>query len=152
MERIGNIGWFLSDEEYERISNSIIVISEILDSCKVKACKTQDYHDNCAEPLKDAPNITYPVLNEPIPTCPHCPWKGDNPWKIWQNPADWTVRPEHLPWYGDPGEPISPKEWKVGDGEWWKHQPYCTSTTEDNPNAVKDTKTSELTDKLRNLK
>lgn len=140
MERIGNIGWFLTDEEYERISNAVIVIKEIIDSVKPK----NGHPDNITDPdlsggVPYEPNHGGNELNIPDP-CPNCPWKGNglNPWV---NPADWTWRPWQAPWYG-PGDPINPNDWKIGDGEWWKHQPYCTSTTADDPNAVKQTKTT----------
>lgn len=130
MERIGNIGWFLTDEEYERISNAVIVIKEVIDSAKNKSNIT----DPAPGTIPYTPNEGIGI-NVPDP-CPNCPWKNPNP-----NIGDWTWRPWQAPWYG-PGDPISPNDWKIGDGEWWKHQPYCTSTTEDNPNAVKQTKTT----------
>ena len=139
MERIGNAGWFLTDEEYEKLLAALDILSSLLGKKMTDDTLTGGDgtipHDH--QPIK---------INEPYQPCPNCPWKNPNP-----NIGDWTWRPWQAPWYGDPGEPISPKEWKVGDGEWWKHQPYCTSTTEDNPNAVKDTKTDELVDRLKGM-
>ena len=141
MERIGKIGWFLNDEEFERISNAIIVIQEVLDSVKVNA--GSEPGDLTLKPGQGNGTL-------PLNPCPNCPWKGNeiNPWV---NPADWTWRPWQAPWYGDPGEI---KRFEVGDGEWWKHQPYCTSTIEDNPNVVKETKSNidpDFINKLRNF-
>ena len=148
MEKIGNTGWFLTNEEYERISNAIIVIQEIVDSVKCK----QGHADNIALKQKEYESNEFAETTQTHP-CPNCPWK-DN-WKPWTNPVDWRWRPEQAPWYG---EPIDFKRYEVGDGEWWKHQRYCTSTTEDNPNIVKETKTTgdgcvdpEFIDKLRNF-
>jgi hypothetical protein len=131
MERIGNAGWFVTDEEYEKLLAALDILSSLLGKKMVDNTLTGGYD-----------KVNLPYDGEPIeinkPGCPNCPWKNPNP-----NIGDWTWRPWQAPWYGDPGEPISPKEWKVGDGEWWKHQPYCTSTTEDNPNAVKDSRTND---------
>ena len=125
MERIGNAGWFVTDEEYEKLLAALDILGSLLGKKMVDNNLTGG-------------DGTIPYDPQPIeinkPGCPNCPWK---------NPADWTWRPWQAPWYGDPGEPISPKEWKIGDGEWWKHQPYCTSTTDDNPNAVKETLTAQ---------
>ena len=133
MERIGNAGWFMTDEEYEKLLAALDILGSLLGKKMVDNTLTGGYD-----------KVNLPYDGEPIeinkPGCPNCPWK---------NPADWTWRPWQAPWYGDPGEPISPKEWNVGDGEWWKHQPYCTSTTEDNPNAVKDSRTNDPDDIMK---
>ena len=129
MERIGNAGWFVTDEEYEKLLAALDILGSLLGKKMVDNNLTGG-------------DGTIPYDPQPIeinkPGCPNCPWKNPNP-----DIGDWTWRPWQAPWYGDPGEPISPKEWKIGDGEWWKHQPYCTSTTDDNPNAVKETLTVE---------
>jgi hypothetical protein len=115
MDRIGPAGWFITDEEY----NEIVALLDTLE--KMFRKEKTDY-----EKL----NLPYePRLRPNEPSYPKCPWN---------NPCDWTWRPEQAPWYG---EPIF-KDYKVGDGEWWKNSPYCTSTTEDNPNAVKESKTT----------
>ena len=133
MERIGNAGWFMTDEEYEKLLAALDILGGLLGKKMTDDTLTGGYD-----------KVKLPYDGEPIeinkPGCPNCPWK---------NPADWTWRPWQAPWYGDPGEPISPKDWKVGDGEWWKHQPYCTSTTEDNPNAVKDSRTNDPNDIMK---
>ena len=133
MERIGNAGWFMTDEEYEKLLAALDILCGLLGKKMTDDTLTGGYD-----------KVKLPYDGEPIeinkPGCPNCPWK---------NPADWTWRPWQAPWYGDPGEPISPKDWKVGDGEWWKHQPYCTSTTEDNPNAVKDSRTNDPNDIMK---
>ena len=133
MERIGNVGWFMTDEEYEKLLAALDILGSLLGKKMTDDTLTGGY-DKVKLPYDGEPI----EINKP---CPNCPWGGKeiNPWV---NPADWTWRPWQAPWYGNPGEPISPNDWKVGDGEWWKHQPYCTSTTEDNPNAVKETKTT----------
>ena len=132
MERIGNAGWFVTDEEYEKLLAALDILGSLLGKKITDDTLTGGYD-----------KVKLPYDGEPIeinkPQCPNCPWK---------NPADWTWRPWQAPWYGDPGEPISPKEWKVGDGEWWKHQPYCTST-EDNPNTVKDSRTIDPDDIMK---
>ena len=137
MERIGNAGWFLTDEEYEKLLAALDILGSLLGKKMTDNTLTGGYD-----------KVKLPYDGEPIeinkPGCPNCPWKNPNP-----NIGDWTWRPWQAPWYGDPGEPISPKEWKVGDGEWWKHQPYCTSTTEDNPNAVKDSRTNDPDDIMK---
>lgn len=130
MERIGNAGWFMTDEEHEKF----LAVLDLLSGFYEKTTITGGYD-----------KVNLPYDNGPIeinkPQCPNCPWK---------NPGDWTWRPWQAPWYGIPPEQV-PTDYKVGDGEWWKHQPYCTSTTEDNPNAVKDTKTDELVDRLKDM-
>ena len=139
MERIGDAGWFMTNEEHDKFLKALAVLESFSpDALEMPEEKKTLPYDKVNLPYDQGPI----KINEPYPQCPNCPWK---------NPADWTWRPWQAPWYGDPGEPISPKEWKVGDGEWWKHQPYCTSTTEDNPNAVKDTKTDELIDRLKDM-
>lgn len=129
MERIGNAGWFMTDEEYEKLLTALDILGSLLGKKMVDNNLTGG-------------DGTIPYDPQPIeinkPGCPNCPWKNPNP-----NIGDWTWRPWQAPWYGDPGEPISPKEWNIGDGEWWKHQPYCTSTTGDDPNVVKETLTAE---------
>ena len=119
MEKIGNAGWFLTNEEYKKIAEACDILTNLFKTVTL----TSD--DGAAIPSDPQPI----KINEPYPQCPGCPWK---------NPADWTWRPEQAPWYG---EPIF-KDYKVGDGEWWKNAPYCTTTTEDNPNAVKESKTT----------
>ena len=151
MERIGNVGWFLSNEEYETIMDSINKVRVLLESVKTLKSsegKSLTEGDGDMEEIK----LNDKGFNEPVATpCPNCPWKGNglNPWV---NPADWTWRPWQAPWYVDPGEI---KKFEIGDGEWWKHQPYCTSTTDDNPNVVKDTKTTgdgpSLAERIRNM-
>lgn len=137
MERIGNAGWFMTDEEYEKLLAALDILGSLLGKKMTDNTLTGGYD-----------KVNLPYDGEPIeinkPGCPNCPWRNPNP-----NIGDWTWRPWQAPWYGDPGEPISPKEWKVGDGEWWKHQPYCTSTTEDNPNAVKDSRTNDPDDIMK---
>ena len=128
MERIGNVGWFLTDKEMAKLQ-------EAFDTLRLVLPRKED--ENTGTLTGDKGNtIPYTPnqgigINEPCPQCPNCPWK---------NPADLTWRPWQAPWYG-PGEPV-PTDWKIGDGEWWKNSPYCTSTTADNPNAVKETKTT----------
>ena len=132
MERIGNVGWFLTDKEMAKLQEAFDTLRLVL---------PRKNEENTSKLTGDEGN-TIPYMpnqgigiNEPCPLCPNCPWK---------NPADQLWRPWTAPWYyGNPGEPISPDEWKIGDGEWWKHQPYCTSTTDDNLNAVKETLTAE---------
>ena len=121
MERIGNAGWFMTDEEHDKLIAVLDLLSDFFEKGTLTSGdgRTIPYDP---QPIK---------INESYPQCPNCPWK---------NPADWTWRPWQAPWYG-PGEPV-PTDWKIGDGEWWKNSPYCTSTTEDNPNAVKQTKTT----------
>ena len=123
----------MTDEEYEKLLAALDILCGLLGKKMTDDTLTGGYD-----------KVKLPYDGEPIeinkPGCPNCPWK---------NPADWTWRPWQAPWYGDPGEPISPKDWKVGDGEWWKHQPYCTSTTEDNPNAVKDSRTNDPNDIMK---
>ena len=116
MERIGNAGWFITNDEYNRLLNAYDLLRGLFDGAKTS--ENKEYEN----PQEIGINMPY---------CPNCPYR---------NPADWTWRPWQAPWYG-PGEPV-PTDWKIGDGEWWKHQPYCTSTTEDNPNTVKDTRTN----------
>jgi hypothetical protein len=111
MEKIGNVGWFMTNEEKLEMEDIIKELTHIL--------KTEDQTG----------------FNEP--TVPYNP----NQYPVWKNPADWTWRPWQAPWYG-PGDPV-PTEYKIGDGEWWKNQPYCTSTTGYDPNVVKDTLTAE---------
>lgn len=123
MERVGNAGWFMTDEEYDKLNIVLDLLSGLLGKRMIDDTLTGD-----PQPIK---------INESYPQCPTCPWK---------NPADWTWRPWQAPWYG-PGDPI-PTEYKIGDGEWWKHQPYCTSATND-PNVVKESKTSDLLSRLK---
>lgn len=111
----------MTDEEHEKLVIALGLFSDIFEKGTLTGGDGTIPYD--PQPIK---------INEPYPQCPNCPWK---------NPGDWTWRPWQAPWYG-PGDPISPNDWKIGDGEWWKHQPYCTSTTEDNPDAVKQTKTT----------
>lgn len=131
MEKIGNIGWFITDEEKAELETIIKRLEHILNVDSEKK----------GEPTITEPNtIPYDPnqfrINDPYPQCPNCPWKNPNP-----NIGDWTWRPWQAPWYG-PWEPV-PTDWKIGDGEWWKHQPYCTSTTGDNPDVVKETLTAQ---------
>ena len=126
MERIGNVGWFMTDEEHEKLLAVLDLLSDFFEKGTLTGGNGTIPYDRV-----DLPYDHQPIkINEPYPQCPNCPWK---------NPADWTWRPWQAPWYG-PGEPV-PTDWKIGDGEWWKNYPYCTSTTEDNPNAVKESKT-----------
>ena len=122
MEKLGNIGWFITNEEKSELEAIITRLEYILNVGSEKK----------GEPTITEPN-TIPYDPHPFginePPCPKCPWK---------NPADWTWRPEQAPWYG---EPIF-KDYKVGDGEWWKNSPYCTTTTGYEPNAVKESKTT----------
>lgn len=129
MERVGNAGWFMTDEEYDKLNVALDLLGgllgkRVIDDTLTGGNGTIPYDP---QPIK---------INESYPQCPNCPWK---------NPADWTWRPWQAPWYG-PGDPI-PTEYKIGDGEWWKHQPYCTSATND-PNVVKESKTSDLLSRL----
>lgn len=150
MERIGTAGWFLSNEEYEKLSQAIDTIKALVDS--VKAIRARDGRDLT---LNDPGKVVIEEIEDPgfnkqaqmQPDCSRCPW---SPWSLnpkpYINPCDWTWRPWQAPWYGE--------EYKVGDGEWWKHQPYCTSTTDDNPNAVKESKSNidpHLIERLRNV-
>jgi len=138
MERIGNAGWFVTDEEYEKLFAALDILGSLLGKKMVDNTLTGGYD-----------KVNLPYDGEPIeinkPGCPNCPWKNPNP-----NIGDWTWRPWQAPWYVIPPEPV-PTDYKVGDGEWWKHQPYCTSTTEDNQNMVKDTKTDGLVDGLKDM-
>lgn len=119
MERIGNVGWFMADEEYDEIMALLDTLGKMFR--KEETITTPGY---------DRVNLPYePGLKPNEQSCPKCPWK---------NPADWTWRPEQAPWYG---EPIF-KDYKVGDGEWWKNPTYCTTTTGYEPNAVKESKTT----------
>lgn len=126
MEKIGNIGWFITNEEKAELEAIIKRLECILNVDSEKG----------GGPAIAEPNtIPYDPhlfrINGPCPQCPNCPWK---------NPGDWTWRPWQAPWYG-PGDPI-PTEYKIGDGEWWK-QPYYTSTTAEGPNTVKDSRTND---------
>jgi len=123
MERIGNAGWFMTDEEHDKLITVLDLLSDFFEKGTLTGGdgRTIPYDP---QPFK---------INESYPQCPNCPWK---------NPADWTWRPWQAPWYGIPPEPV-PTDYKVGDGEWWKNQPYCTSTAEDNPNVVKESKTND---------
>lgn len=128
MERIGNAGWFMTNEEHEKLLAAFNLLGSLLGKEMTDGTLTGGDGTIPCDPQTIK-------INEPYPQCPNCPWK---------NPADQLWRPWTAPWYyGNPGEPISPDEWKIGDGEWWKHQPYCTSTTDDNPNAVKETLSAE---------
>ena len=127
MERIGNIGWFLTDKEMAKLQEAFDTLRLVLPRSEDE--NTSTLTDDKGNTIPYTPNQGIGI-NESYPRCPNCPWK---------NPADWTWRPWQAPWYG-PGEPV-PTDWKIGDGEWWKNYPYCTSTTEDNPNAVKESKT-----------
>lgn len=134
MEKVGKIGWFLTNEEMEDITNDIEVIRRHVDDLTRLLPGWED-----GENITDDGNGTLPYtppntidINTPCPE--NCPWKNPNP-----NIGDWTWRPWQAPWYR-PGVP--PQKYEVGDGRWWENQPYCTSTTDDNPNAVKDTKTN----------
>ena len=135
MEKIGNIGWFLTNEEMAKLQGAFETLRLLLPRPGEEENITLNPNRGIGLPYTPPQEIE---INKP---CPNCPWSGKeiNPWV---NPADWTWRPWQAPWYGAPGEPIHPDEFKVGDGEWWKHQPYCTSSTEDNPNAVKETKST----------
>ena len=130
MERIGNVGWFVTDSEMAKLQ-------EAFDTLRLVLPRKED--ENTGTLTEDKGNtIPYTPnqgigINEPCPQCPNCPWK---------NPADLTWRPWQAPWYGEPGKTVRPEEFKIGDGEWGKNSPYCTSTTADNPNAVKETKTT----------
>ena len=144
MEKVGKIGWFLTNEEMEDITNDIEAIRRHVEDLTHLLPGWEDgmeEHELTDEDGRKLPYTPPNTININKP-CPNCPWGGKeiNPWV---NPADWTWRPWQAPWYGAPGEPIHPDEFKIGDGEWWKHQPYCTSTTDDNPNVVKDSKTNE---------
>lgn len=120
MEKIGNIGWFVTNEEFKKISECIDVFKEVSD-------KFDEKHN------------TEPVIRQ------------------WENPVDWTWRPWQAPWYVGrryEDNPYFTKEWmendncqeyKIDDGEWWKHQPYCTSTTTSDPNMVRNTRTGMRT-------
>ena len=121
MEKIGNAGWFITNEEHDKLT-------EVYELLKGLFGTSLTGGDGGTIPYNPQPI----GINEP---CPNCPWKNPNP-----GIGDWTWRPWQAPWYGNPGEPISPQKWKIGDGEWWKYQPYCTSTTADNSNAAKETK------------
>ena len=130
MERIGNAGWFMSNEEYENLNLALDLLGRLLGKRVIDDTLTCD----SGVPYNEV-NFPYDKnikINESYPQCPNCPWK---------NPGDWTWRPWQAPWYG-PGEPV-PTDWKIGDGEWWKHQPYCTSTTGYNPDVVKETLTAQ---------
>lgn len=132
MEKIGNIGWFLTDEEMAKLEEAFDALRTImpgfedgLNSGPADLTHTGDKVNS----VPYTPNQGIGI-NEP---CPQCPWK---------NPADWMWRPWQAPWYG-PGDPI-PTKWEIGDGEWWKHQPYCTtSTSADNPDGVNETITAK---------
>ena len=143
MERIGDAGWFMTNEEHDKFLKALA----ILESFGQDAIELPEENKALPYDRVDLPYDQGPVkINE---ACPNCPWAGKDI-KPWLNPADWTWRPWQAPWYGIPSEPV-PTDYKVGDGEWWKHQPYCTSTTEGNPNVVKDTKTDELVDRLKDM-
>lgn len=128
MERVGNAGWFMTDEEYDKLNIALDLLGGLLGKRVIDDTLTGDSGVPYDKNIK---------INESYPQCPNCPWK---------NPGDWTWRPWQAPWYG-PGDPI-PTEYKIGDGEWWKHQPYCTSATND-PNVVKESKTSDLLSRLK---
>ena len=106
MERIGNAGWFMTDEEHDKLIAVLDLLSDFFEKGTLTSGdgRTIPYDP---QPIK---------INESYPQCPNCPWK---------NPADLTWRPWQAPWYG-PGEPV-PTDWKIGDGEWWKNSPYCNS-------------------------
>lgn len=136
MERIGDAGWFMTNEEHEKLLKVLDILESFSpDTLEMPKDKNVFPYDRVDLPYDQGPI----KINEPYPQCPNCPWK---------NPGDWTWRPWQAPWYGNPGDPI-PTEYKVGDGEWWKHQPYCTSTTEDNPNSVKDGRTIDPDDIMK---
>ena len=127
MEKIGNAGWFMTDEEYDKLNIALDLLGVLLGKRVIDDTLTGDSGVSYDKNIK---------INESYPQCPNCPWK---------NPGDLTWKPWQAPWYG-PGDPI-PTEYKIGDGEWWKHQPYCTSTTNDT-NVVKENKTSNLLSRL----
>ena len=129
MEKIGKIGWFLTDEEMAKLQEAFDTLRLVLPRKEDE--NTDTLTGDKGNTIPYAPNQGIGI-NEP---CPNCPWRNPNP-----DIGDWTWRPWQAPWYGNPGKPISPDEWKIGDGEWWKYQPYCTSTTADNSNAAKETK------------
>ena len=128
----------MTDEEYDKLNVALDLLGgllgkRVIDDTLTGGDRTIPYDP---QPIK---------INEPYQQCPNCPWK---------NPPDWTWRPWQEPWYG-PGDPIL-TDYKIGDGEWWKHQPYCTSTTGYNPDAIKETLTAqnnaEDNDHLKGLK
>jgi len=134
MERIGNAGWFMTDEEYDKLNVALDLLGGLLGKRMID--------DTLTGGGGTIPYDPQPIeINKSYPQCPNCPWRNPNP-----NIGDWTWRPWQAPWYG-PGDPI-PTEYKIGDGEWWKHQPYCTSATND-PNVVKESKTNDLLSKLK---
>ena len=152
MERIGNVGWFLSNEEYETIMDSVNKVRVLLESVKTlkssEGKSITEGDDLGKVTIEQVEDPDFNRLAQQHPDCSKCPW---SPWSLnpkpYINPCDWTWRPWQAPWYSE--------EYKVGDGEWWKHQPYCTCTTDDNPNVVKDTKTTgdgpSLAERIRNM-
>lgn len=135
MEKVGKIGWFLTNEEMEDITNDIEAIRRHVDDLTRLLPGWED-GENITEDGNGTLPYTPPNTIDINTPCPYnCPWKNPNP-----NIGDWTWRPWQAPWYG-PGVP--PQKYEVGDGRWWENQPYCTSTTDDNPNVVKDSKTIE---------
>ena len=137
MEKVGKIGWFLTNDEMEDITNNIEAIRRHVEDLThllpgwEDGTEELELTDEGGGKLPYTPPNTIDI-NTPCPY--NCPWKNPNP-----NIGDWTWRPWQAPWYG-PGVP--PQKYEVGDGRWWENQPYCTYTTDDNPNAVKDTKTN----------
>ena len=128
MEKIGNIGWFITNEEKCELETIIERLGHIL-----------NLHSEKKNDLSGTEPCTTPYDQQPIEInkpCPQCPWK---------NPADWTWRPWQAPWY------TSPTEWKFDDGDWWRHVPYCTSSTDD-PNVVKESKTNDIISRLKGEK
>ena len=135
MEKIGNIGWFLTNEEMAKLQGAFETLRLLL--------PRPGEEENLTITGVKENGIPYtPPGSIDIDPCPNCPWKGKEV-KPWVNPADWTWRPEQAPWYGAPGEPIHPDDWKIGDPPgWWKDSPYCTSTSGLDPNEVEETKTT----------
>ena len=135
MEKIANVGWFLTNEEMAKIVEAYELLGKIIPRPGCEEGLAGDNGGTIPYTTPDAPEKNKPCDKEYGSPCPNCPF--NQPYKLWW---DWTWRPWQAPWYG-PGEAV-PTDWKIGDGEWWKHHPYCTSTTEDKPNTVKDTRTN----------
>lgn len=117
MERIGNVGWFMTDEEH----NELLALLDGFCGLFGKQVIDRNFAN---EPLIDQQECPKPEINKP---CPNYPYQYP-----WTNPWDWTWRPWQAPWY----------EYEVGDGEWWKNPPYCSTTTGEDPNLVKNTYTA----------
>lgn len=101
MEKIRNVGWFITDEEMQKIERAYEILQSLIPRTQLTS------NDGAALKVDDG-SAEIGIRHR----CDDCPFaqKGG---------------------------------WTVGDAGWWKNYPFITTSTDENPDCVKDSNTTD---------